>query len=292
MSISVLTVLDHHVDTDLGVDFNPISILSKSLSRFRVRFLISVFHFHLVLESRTSDLHFEHRFEISVSNVGFQCRFRTSISNVRLRMSISNLDINVNLMSISQCQHQSSKSRSQSRYQPRLLCCVFALCFRCFGDFLSSIVSYRYLHIVAVLMFVTFMLLVAIVYLNLLVAIMTSGYTEVRKEGNDGRIEIHVCLTRNHSSAIVPMLSYIHRGVKGLFCFRCTCVRSVFFFRLCFVCVCACFVWLLLLLLCLFFSTARVPIMTRGCAEVKRKLELAATGTAKSLKTRTYPYIV
>ena len=41
--------------------------------------------------------------------------------------------------------------------------------------------SYRYLHIVAVLMFVTFMLLVAIVYLNLLVAIMTSGYTEVRK---------------------------------------------------------------------------------------------------------------
>lgn len=30
-------------------------------------------------------------------------------------------------------------------------------------------------------MFVTFMLVVAIVYINLLVAIMTSGYTEVRK---------------------------------------------------------------------------------------------------------------
>lgn len=31
-------------------------------------------------------------------------------------------------------------------------------------------------------MFVTFILLVAIVYLNLLVAIMTNGYTEVRKD--------------------------------------------------------------------------------------------------------------
>lgn len=35
------------------------------------------------------------------------------------------------------------------------------------------------LHVMAVLMFVLFMLLVAIVYLNLLVAMMTSGYTKV-----------------------------------------------------------------------------------------------------------------
>ncbi|CAM9904583.1 unnamed protein product, partial [Laminaria digitata] len=42
----------------------------------------------------------------------------------------------------------------------------------------------KYLHIVGVLMFVTFMLLVAIVYLNLLVAIMTSGYTEVVSGAN------------------------------------------------------------------------------------------------------------
>lgn len=38
----------------------------------------------------------------------------------------------------------------------------------------------RNLHIVGVLMFVTFMLIVAIVYLNLLVAMMTSGYAKVR----------------------------------------------------------------------------------------------------------------
>ena len=44
---------------------------------------------------------------------------------------------------------------------------------------------FRYLHIVGVLMFGTFMLLVAIVYLNLLVAIMTSGYTEVKKQDVD-----------------------------------------------------------------------------------------------------------
>lgn len=52
-------------------------------------------------------------------------------------------------------------------------------------------------------MFVTFMLLVAIVYLNLLVAIMTSGYTEVRKANKC--IVIKVYLTCVYSTRRVEL---------------------------------------------------------------------------------------
>lgn len=67
------------------------------------------------------------------------------------------------------------------RYQLRLVHCPFSVTPR------WLIINHnhlppRYLNILGVLMFITFMLLVAIVYLNLLVAIMTSGYTEVKKE--------------------------------------------------------------------------------------------------------------
>lgn len=45
----------------------------------------------------------------------------------------------------------------------------------------ARVASESIVDVVAVLIFVMFMLIVAIVYLNLLVAMMTSGYTEVRK---------------------------------------------------------------------------------------------------------------
>lgn len=67
--------------------------------------------------------------------------------------------------------------------------CVFFCCGCWSSAFRVDLVTWRLcssarslvreLHIVAVLLFMTFMLLVAIVYLNLLVAMMTAGYDKV-----------------------------------------------------------------------------------------------------------------
>lgn len=53
---------------------------------------------------------------------------------------------------------------------------------------------------VAMMMFVMFMLIVAIVYLNLLVAMMTSGYTEVRTNHSMNGTYLH-----NNSSSEFPL---------------------------------------------------------------------------------------
>ena len=51
----------------------------------------------------------------------------------------------------------------------------------------ASRLIFSVVDVVAVLIFVIFMLIVAIVYLNLLVAMMTSGYTEVSTQRRNDR---------------------------------------------------------------------------------------------------------